>query len=156
MPKSDIIVMVLVTVVTAILHNLALAVLIGVIISALVFAWDSAVRIRARKSIDAQGVKHYEIYGPLFFGSVAAFNEKFDVINDPNEVIIDFAESRIVDMSAIDAVNKLTERYAKAGKTLHLKHLSADCRALLQNADALIDVNVVEDPTYKVVADQMS
>lgn len=156
MPKSDIIVMVLVTVVTAILHNLALAVLIGVIISALVFAWDSAVRIRARKHIDDAGMKHYQIYGPLFFGSVAAFNDKFDVANDPNKVIIDFAESRIVDMSAIDAVNKLTERYAKAGKTLHLKHLSADCRVLLKNADALIDVNVVEDPTYKVVADQMS
>jgi SulP family sulfate permease len=156
MPKSDIIVMVLVTVVTAILHNLALAVLIGVIISALVFAWDSAVRIRARKSMDAQGVKHYEIYGPLFFGSVAAFQDKFDVAGDPNKVIIDFAESRIVDMSAIDAVNKLTERYTKAGKTLHLKHLSADCRVLLQNADKLIDVNVLEDPTYKVIVDEMS
>lgn len=156
MPKSDIIVMVLVTVVTAILHNLALAVLIGVIISALVFAWDSAVRIRARKSIDPQGAKLYEIYGPLFFGSVSAFQDKFDVAGDPNEVIIDFVESRIVDMSAIEAVNKLTERYTKAGKTLHLKHLSADCRVLLQNADKLIEVNVLEDPTYKVIVDEMS
>ncbi len=115
MPKSDVIVMVLVTLVTAVLHNLALAVLIGVIISALIFAWDNAKRIRARKSIDDNGVKHYEIYGPLFFGSVTAFHEKFDIQNDPKEIIIDFFESRIVDMSAIEAVNKITERY-KSGK----------------------------------------
>jgi SulP family sulfate permease len=156
MPKSDIIVMVLVTLVTAVLHNLALAVVIGVIISALVFAWDNAKRIRARKYVDDNGVKHYEIYGPLFFGSVAAFTEKFDVLNDPHEVIIDFYESRVVDMSAIEALNKITERYQKVGKVLHLKHLSPDCRQLLLNADSIIDVNVLEDPTYKVLADDLS
>jgi len=155
MPKSDVIVMVLVTLVTAVLHNLALAVLIGVIISALIFAWDNAKRIRARKSIDDNGVKHYEIYGPLFFGSVTAFHEKFDIQNDPKEIIIDFFESRIVDMSAIEAVNKITERYKKAGKTVHLKHLSPDCRELLTNADEIIDVNVLEDPTYKVMTDKL-
>ena len=155
MPKSDVIVMVLVTLVTAVLHNLALAVLIGVIISALIFAWDNAKRIRARKSIDNNGVKHYEIYGPLFFGSVTAFHEKFDIQNDPKEIIIDFFESRIVDMSAIEAVNKITERYKKAGKTVHLKHLSPDCRELLTNADEIIDVNVLEDPTYKVMTDRL-
>ncbi|WP_339648706.1 SulP family inorganic anion transporter [uncultured Salegentibacter sp.] len=154
MPKSDILVMVLVTVVTVILHNLALAVLIGVIISALVFAWDNAKRIRARKRIDEDGIKHYEIYGPLFFGSVQAFNEKFDVLNDPDEVIIDFSESRVVDMSGIEALNKLTERYHKQGKKLHLRHLSQDCRRLLSNADAIIDVNILEDPTYKVAVDK--
>ncbi len=153
MPKSDIFVMVLVTLVTAILHNLALAVIIGVIIAALVFAWDNAKRIRARKRIDEDGIKHYEIYGPLFFGSVSVFNEKFDVLNDPKEVIIDFAESRIVDMSAIEAVNKITERYHKVGKIVHLQHLSKDCRTLLKNADAIIDVNVVEDPKYKMAVD---
>ena len=152
MPKSDIFVMVVVTLVTAIIHDLAMAVIIGVIISALVFAWDNAKRIRARKHIDENGVKHYEIYGPLFFGSTTAFAEKFDVQNDPKEVIVDFGESRIVDMSAIEAVNKLTERYLKLGKTVHLKHLSPDCIELLQNADKLIDVNVLEDPTYKVVS----
>ena len=151
MPKSDIFVMVVVTLVTAIIHDLAMAVIIGVIISALVFAWDNAKRIRARKHIDENGVKHYEIYGPLFFGSTTAFAEKFDVQNDPKEVIVDFRESRIVDMSAIEAVNKLTERYLKLGKTVHLKHLSPDCIELLENADKLIDVNVLEDPTYKVV-----
>ena len=153
MPKSDVLVMVLVTLVTVFLHNLALAVLVGVIISALVFAWDNAKRIRARKSIDDEGVKHYEIYGPFFFGSTTLFAEKFDVLNDPDEVVIDFAESRLVDMSAIEAVNKITERYRKVGKKVHLKHLSRDCRRLLANADDIIEVNVLEDPTYKVVVD---
>lgn len=155
MPKSDILVMVIVTLVTVFLHNLALAVIVGVIIAALVFAWDNAKRIRARKSIDDDGVKHYEIYGPLFFGSVAAFNEKFDVMNDPEEIIIDFRESRVVDMSAIEALNKITERYLKVGKKVHLRHLSPDCKKLLKNADKIIDVNVVEDPHYKVVADKI-
>ena len=154
MPKSDVLVMVLVTLVTVFLHNLALAVLVGVIISALVFAWDNAKRIRARKYVDDSGVKHYEIYGPLFFGSVSLFNEKFDVLNDPQEVIIDFRESRVVDMSAIEALNKITERYLKVGKKVHLRHLSRDCRRLLSNADQIIDVNVLEDPTYKVMVDK--
>ena len=155
MPKSDVIVMVLVTVVTAVLHNLALAVLIGVIISALIFSWDNAKRIRARKTIDDSGVKHYEIYGPLFFGSISVFNEKFDLQNDPDEVVIDFQESRVVDMSAIEALNGLTERYAALGKTVHLKHLSGDCRKLLHNAEKIIEVNVMEDPQYKVVTDDL-
>ena len=155
MPKSDIFVMVVVTLVTAVLHNLALAVVVGVIIAALVFAWDNAKRIRARKFIDERGVKHYEIYGPLFFGSVTAFNEKFDVLNDPEEVIIDFQESRVVDMSAIEALNKITERYLKVGKKIHLKHLSPDCRTLLKNAEEIIEVNILEDPTYKVVVDKI-
>jgi len=154
MPKSDIFVMVVVTLVTVFLHNLALAVIIGVIISALVFSWDNAKRIRARKSIDENGVKHYEIYGPLFFGSVTVFNEKFDVLNDPQEVIIDFEESRVVDMSAIEALNKITERYHKAGKKVHLRHLSKDCMKLLKNAAKIIDVNVLEDPRYKVLVDK--
>ncbi len=153
MPKSDIFVMVMVTLVTVFLHNLALAVVVGVIISALVFAWDNAKRIRARKHTDEDGIKHYEIYGPLFFGSITAFNEKFDVLNDPSEIIIDFEESRVVDMSAIEALNKITERYQKVGKKVHLKHLSPDCRKLLQNAEEIIEVNVLEDPTYKLVVD---
>ena len=155
MPKSDVFVMVLVTLVTVFLHNLALAVIVGVVIAALGFAWDNAVRIRARKRIDEQGVKFYEIYGPLFFGSVAAFNEKFDIAGDPKEVVIDFAESRVVDMSAIEALNKVTERYAKSGKKIHLKHLSKDCRRLIKNAESLIEVNIIEDPTYKVVVDKI-
>ena len=154
MPHSDVIVMVLVTLITAITHNLAIAVLLGVVISALAYSWENAKRIRARKSIDDDGVKHYEIYGPLFFGSTTAFAEKFDIQNDPEEVIIDFQESRVADMSGIEALNKITERYKKAGKKVHLKHLSKDCIRLLENAEDIIDVNVLEDPTYKVVTDK--
>jgi len=153
MPKSDVFVMICVTLITVFLHNLALAVLIGVIIAALVFAWDNAKRIRARKYLDENGVKNYEIYGPLFFGSIEAFNEKFDPMNDPDEVVIDFAESRVADMSAIEALNKITERYHQAGKIVHLRHLSNDCKELLRNAEAIIDVNIQEDPTYKVATD---
>ncbi|RKD17235.1 sodium-independent anion transporter [Pelobium manganitolerans] len=151
MPKQDIFVGILVAVVTVWLHNLALAVLVGVIVSALVFAWESAKRIRARKFTDENGVKHYEIYGPLFFASVSNFNEKFDPSADPEDVIVDFKDCKITDMSAIDALNKLTERYRKAGKTLRLRHLSPDCLRLLQNADNLIDVNIIEDPNYQVM-----
>lgn len=154
MPKQDVIVGMLVAAITIFLHNLALAVLIGVIISALVFAWESAKRIRARKFLDAQGVKHYEIHGPLFFASISAFNEKFDIATDPAEVIVDFRESRIADMSAIEAINKLTERYHVVGKKLHFKHLSEDCRKLLKNAEAVIDVNLIEDPVYHVAVEK--
>ena len=154
MPRHDIAVGILVAVITVWLHNLALAVLIGVIISALVFAWESAKRIRARKYTDDHGVKHYELFGPLFFGSVTAFNEKFDINDDPEEVVIDFKESRVTDMSAIEALNKLTERYQKAGKKLHLRYLSKDCRTLLQNAASVIDVNIIEDPNYSVATEK--
>ena len=154
MPWHDVLVMIVVVLITVFMHNLALAVLVGVIISALVFAWENALRIRARKRIDDEGVKHYEIYGPLFFGSVGVFNSKFDVENDPDEIIIDFEESRVADMSAIEALNKVTNKYRDAGKTVHLRHLSRDCQRMLKNAEAIIDVNVLEDPTYRVVTDQ--
>lgn len=154
MPKSDIFVGITVALITIVLHNLALAVLVGVIISALVFAWDNAKRIRAKKYVDEKGVKYYEIYGPLFFGSVTAFTDKFDPANDPDEVIIDFKESRIVDMSAIDALDKLSKRYAQQNKKLHLKHLSEDCRKMLKNAEAIIEVNIQDDPTYKVMPEK--
>lgn len=155
MPNSDVVVMILVTLITAITHNLAIAVLLGVIISALAYSWENAKRIRARKHTDEDGIKHYEIYGPLFFGSTTLFAEKFDVQNDPDEVIIDFKESRVADMSGIEALNKITERYANAGKKVHLRHLSKDCVRLLKNAQDIIEVNVMEDPTYKVVVDRV-
>ncbi|HCA07085.1 SulP family inorganic anion transporter [Chryseobacterium sp.] len=151
MPKSDIFVGVLVAVITVVLHNLALAVLIGVIISALVFSWDSAKRIRARKSVDESGNKVYEIYGPLFFGSTTAFLEKFDIANDPENIIIDFKESWVVDMSAIETLNKITEKYKAQNKHVILKHLSPDCIKLLNDAHGFIEVNIEEDPTYKVM-----
>ncbi len=154
MPKHDIFVGILVAVITILLHNLALAVLIGVIISALVFAWESAKRIRARTHIDANGVKHYDIYGPLFFGSVMNFSEKFKIAEDPAQVIINFKDSRVADMSAIDALNNLTKRYSDAGKEVHLQNLSADCIRLLNNAEAVIDVNIIKDPEYLVAVEK--
>jgi len=150
MPKADIFVMLVVMAITIFMHNLALAVLAGVIISALVFAWDNAKRIRAKKYIDAAGKKHYEIFGPLFFGSVAGFNEKFEIEADPEIVIIDFKESRVADMSAIEALHMITRKYANLGKTVHLQHLSPACILLLKNAEAIIDVNILEDPSYSV------
>jgi SulP family sulfate permease len=153
-PKKDIFLVIIVALITVLLHNLALAVLVGVILSALFFAWESAKRIRARKFIDEDGVKHYEIYGPLFFASTTNFAEKFDVINDPEEIIIDFKDSRVSDMSAIEALNVVTQRYQKVGKKVHLRHLSPDCRRLLSNANEIIEVNILEDPTYKVAVDQ--
>ncbi|OEU69976.1 MAG: sodium-independent anion transporter [Desulfuromonadales bacterium C00003093] len=155
-PTADVFVMVLVALVTVIFHNLAVAVLIGVMISALVFTWENATRIRARKHIDEHGTKHYEIYGPLFFGSIAVFQEKFDILNDPQEIIIDFKESRVVDHSAIEVLNKLTERYAKVGKTVRLRYLSEDCRKLLDNASSIIEVNYSEDPKYKLAVDALA
>ena len=151
-PKSDVIVIVLVTALTVI-FDLAIAVLAGVVVSSLVFAWENAKRIRARKHLDDHGVKHYEIYGPLFFGSIELFNSKFDVQNDPDEVVIDFKDSRIVDQSAIACVNKLTERYLKKGKNIHLRHLSSDCVKLIEKAEKICDVNVLEDPDYFVAID---
>src|SRR5690554_2498378 len=150
MPISDIFVGVLVALITIVLHNLALAVLVGVIISALVFAWDNAKRIRSRKHTNEEGAKVYEIYGPLFFGSVSAFLEKFDIENDPSEVIIDFKDSRVADMSAIDALNEITAKYADLNKRVVLKHLSQDCRNKLEKASGVIMVTMEEDPTYKV------
>jgi len=154
-PKSDVVVMIAVTVLTLV-FDLAIAVISGVVIAALVFAWDNAIRIRARKRVDEHGIKHYDIYGPLFFASTAAFQEKFDPVGDPKEVIIDFKESRIADHSGIDAVQKVTERYSKLGKKVILRHLSPDCRRLLKKAGSIIEVNVCEDPRYFVADVELS
>ncbi len=152
-PVADVIVMLIVTALTVI-FDLALAVLAGVVVSALVLAWENALRIRARKYIDAAGIKHYEIFGPLFFGSTTLFMSKFDIADDPAEVIIDFQESRIMDQSAIEAVNKLAEKYQKAGKEIHLRHLSQDCIKLIKKAEKICDINVLEDPDYYVAVDK--
>ncbi|WP_439481119.1 SulP family inorganic anion transporter [Cyclobacterium plantarum] len=154
-PKPDMLVMVLVTLITVILHNLALAVLVGVIVSALVYSWENSKRIRARKRVDENGVKHYEMYGPLFFASATTFSEKFDPINDPDEIIIDFRESRVVDHSGIEAINKVTERYDKLGKTVYIRHLTNSSKILLENAKKIINVNYADDdPSYKVVLEK--
>lgn len=140
-PMTDVIVMVMVMFVTVFLHNLALAVLVGVIISALAFAWENAKRIRARKHTDEDGARHYQIYGPLFFASVTTFLEKFDVMGDPDHIYIDFQESRIADHSAIDALNKVTLRYHRVGKRVSIINLDKNCKAMLNKAGTMIELN---------------
>ena len=151
MPKSDVFVSILVAIITIVLHNLALAVFVGVIVSALVFAWDNAKRIRARKFVDENGRKIYEIYGPLFFGSTSTFLEKFEINSDPRIIVIDLKESRIVDMSAIESLHIITSKYAQQDKIVILRHLSKDSIRLLENAKRVIEVNIEEDPTYNVM-----
>ncbi len=154
-PLADTFVGILVAIVT-VLSDLAIAVIVGVIVSALVFAWEHAKQMHATSHIDENGVKHYELKGPLFFGSIHAFNQIFDPANDPDEVEIDFYDSRVADHSGIEAIDSLAEKYLKYGKTLHLKHLSQECRELLNRAGDLVEVNLKEDPTYHVADDKLS
>ncbi len=151
-PKGDMIVIVLVTAIT-VMHDLAIAVLAGVIVSALKFAWDKALQIHAEDWTDERGHKHYKINGPLFFGSTTQFIQLFDVKNDPDEVIIDFGGSRIMDQSAIEIINKLASNYMRLGKHIHLRHLSEDCTHLIKKAEEICEVNVLEDPDYFVSVD---
>ncbi|MBE7697319.1 SulP family inorganic anion transporter [Tenacibaculum finnmarkense] len=149
-PASDAFVLIIVSAVT-VFFDLAIAVFVGVIISALSFAWSSAKKIRARKRLKADGTRVYEIWGPLFFGSITEFNDKFDIKNDPENVEIDFVESRISDHSALEALFLLVEKYQAAGKTIKLKHLSEDCKVLMYKAsDTFKNVIIedVDDPRY--------
>lgn len=149
-PGTDVFVLILVSGLTVI-FDLAIAVIAGVIVSALVFAWESARRIRARKRMKTDGTKVYEIWGPLFFGSITAFNDKFDVKNDPKNVEIDFVEARISDHSALEAIFTLVNKYEAEGKSIKLKHLSTDCKVLLYKASPKfreVIVEDVEDPRY--------
>ncbi|HLV42659.1 MAG TPA: SulP family inorganic anion transporter [Brumimicrobium sp.] len=153
-PKSDAAVLVIVSAVTVI-FDLAIAVFVGVIISALSFAWESAKRIRARKRIKEDGTKVYEIWGPLFFGSITAFNEKFDPKNDPQNVEIDFIESRVSDHSALEAIFNIVGKYEAEGKTIRLKHLSEDCKTLMYKASPKfkeVIIEGVDDPRYHLAA----
>lgn len=151
MPLSDVLISIVVALITIFWHNLALAVLVGVVISALVFAWESSKRILIKSSLINENTKVYEVSGPLFFGSITSFNESFSIQDDPEVVIVDFKNSRITDMSAIEAVNLLTLKYAKLNKKVVLKHLSSDSILLLKNAKGIIEVNIDEDPTYRVM-----
>lgn len=149
-PRTDLFVLILVSALTVI-FDLAIAVISGVIVSALVFAWENAKRIRARKRMKEDGTKVYEIWGPLFFGSIKAFNEKFDVKNDPDNIEIDFVESRVSDHSALEAIFNLVEKYQAEGKSIKLKHLSTDCKALLYKASTKfhdVIVEDIDDPRY--------
>ena len=153
-PKTDLFVLVLVSGLTVI-FDLAIAVIAGVIVSALVFSWENAKRIRARKRIKDDGTKVYEIWGPLFFGSIKAFNDKFDAKNDPEKVEIDFVESRVSDHSALEAIFNIVAKYEAEGKTIKLKHLSEDCKALMYKASPKfreVIVEDIDDPRYHLAA----
>ena len=144
MPKADVFVLFLVTAVIIVTHNLALAVLIGVIVSALVFAWDNAIRIRARKSFDVNGNKVYAIYGPLFFGSTTTFTEKFTPHKDTSTITIDFKESRIVDMSALEAIKKIIDKYKDHNKQVILLNINTEGKRLMANSK-LFEDNLLEN-----------
>ena len=153
-PKTDLFVLILVSAMTVI-FDLAIAVISGVIVSALVFAWENAKKIRARKRIKEDGTKVYEIWGPLFFGSITAFNEKFAIKTDPEMIEIDFIEARISDHSAIEAIFALVEKYQVAGKKVTLKHLSEDCKVLLYKASPIFKGVIeedIDDPRYHLAA----
>ena len=154
-PLADWFIIVAVTAITVISDNLAIAVIIGVILSALVFAWEHASHISATTRIDRMGNKVYELNGPLFFASTQNFQEIFTPKEDTDDVVVDFKNSRVADHSAIEAIDKLAIRYDRAEKRLHLKHVSEECRLLLKKAGPLVEVNVVEDPTYHVADDKL-
>ncbi|MBU3021060.1 SulP family inorganic anion transporter [Aestuariibacter sp. A3R04] len=153
--KEDAFVLFLVTAVTVI-SDLAIAVVVGVIVSALVFAWKAARYIEAKTHIDSDGWKVYELRGPVFFGSISHFKEMFDVANDPEDVVIDFNNSRIWDSSGIDALDTLADKYEQQGKKLHIRHISPECRSLLNKADKFVEINVNEDPRYRVATDKLA
>jgi SulP family sulfate permease len=153
-PRTDAFVLVLVSAVTVV-TDLAIAVVVGVIVSAVAFAWEHAKHINVKGYDDENGSRVYELNGPLFFGSVKGFLDLFDPANDPDDVIIEFQNSRVADHSAIEAIDNLAEKYIKAGKTLHLRHLSIECAQLLENAGDLVEVNVMEDPRYHVADDKL-
>jgi SulP family sulfate permease len=152
-PPADTIIGISVAVIT-VFFDLAVAVIIGVILSALVFAWQHARHINATNRINRTGSKVYELNGPLFFASVHNFQDIFDPKNDPDDVVVDFQNSRVADHSAIEAIDKLAERYNKEHKRLHLKHLSKECRQLLKTAEQLVEVSVLEDPNYHLAVNK--
>lgn len=155
MPRSDMFVMVLVAGYTVVMHDLATAVILGVIVSALVFAWQHATHIAADIKYNEFGSKIYQLHGPLFFASVSSFKEMFDVNNDTDDVVIDFYYTRVYDQSGLEAINWLAEKYQAAGKRLHLTHLSPECRKLLDQAGDLVEINLSEDPQYHVATDRL-
>ncbi len=154
-PATDAFVIILVSAVT-VKTDLALAVFVGVIVSALVFAWKHAKVIHAVTHTDLEGAKVYSLRGPLFFGSSTGFLELFDPKGDPEDVIVEFRHARVSDHSAIEAIDTLAERYLNLGKTLHLRHLSPECRKLMRKAGSMVEVNVIEDPQYHVASDALA
>ncbi|TWT90651.1 Bicarbonate transporter BicA [Pseudobythopirellula maris] len=155
-PMADYFVMLLVAGYTAVMHDLASAVVLGVIASALVFAWQHAKHVGADVKYNEFGSKVYQLHGPLFFASATSFKDLFDPKDDPQDVVIDFYYTRVYDQSGLEAINSLAEKYEQQGKRLHLTHLSAECRRLLDRAGNLVEVNVSEDPHYHVATDRIA
>jgi len=156
-PRTDAVVLIAVSAIT-VWQDLAIAVIAGVIMSALSFAWKSATMIRARKRIKEDGTKVYEIWGPLFFGSSTGFNSKFDISNDPQHIEIDFIESKVSDHSGVEALRGVSNKYLEAGKKVTLTHLSPDCKAMLLKWNPefkTIIKDAIDDPRYHVVTDMM-
>ena len=149
-PKSDVLVMVLVAGYTVLFHNLAVAVLLGIVVQALFFAWDHATHMMADIHFENDDKKVYQLHGPLFFASVSSFRELLDPVNDPPIVAIDFYFSRVYDQSAIEAINKVAERYRQEGKCLHLRNLNADCQRLIERAGDLAEVDIAEEQHYHI------
>ncbi len=147
MPKSDAFVLVTVTGIT-IVADLAIAVISGVIISALVFAWNHA-KVTAKTHLEDDGTKVYDFDGPLFFGSVTSFNEEFDITNDPYNIVLDFKDARVMDISGVEAIDAITKKYQEADKKLSIRHLSPDCKKILKNAGPFCTYEE-DDPKYKV------
>jgi SulP family sulfate permease len=153
-PRSDAFVVIAVTVIT-VLTDLAIAVVTGVIISALVFAWQHAKRINVRTYLDDKGWKVYELEGTLFFASAAQFQTLFTPRDDPDEVVVEFRRALVKDHSAVEAIDSLATRYQQAGKRLHLRHLSPDCLEVLEKAKDMVEINVGEDPHYHLADDKL-
>ncbi|GAA5482704.1 SulP family inorganic anion transporter [Haloferula sargassicola] len=150
-PFSEILVILAVTLVTVFLHNLALAVFVGVILSALVFAWESSRHVHVELVHDTPDERIYSLEGLLYFGSVRDFTDHFQARSDVMNIVIDFARARVCDLSGLEAINALAERYRKAGKNLRLRHLSPDCRHMLERAGTIVNVEVLpDDPDYTV------
>jgi len=153
-PIPEVVVMLTVAVYTVVMHDLATAVLIGVAMSALAFAWNKSKHLVADTSFNEFGSKIYQVHGIVFFGTVQRFKDLFTPAKDPDDVVIDFYYSRVSDQSALEAINQLAGRYQKLGKRLHLRHLSEDCRRLLDKAGDLVEANISEDPHYHVLTDR--
>ena len=153
-PRHDALIIVAVTMIT-VLTDLAIAVIAGVIIAALVFAWQHAKQINVQTSVDENGWKIYDLEGSLFFASIATFQQLFTPQDDPRDVIIEFRRARVVDHSALEAIDNLAERYQELGKRLHLRHLSPDCLDVLERAKGMVEVNVLEDPHYHIADDKL-
>jgi len=151
MPHSEVFVILAVTLITIFMHNLALAVFAGVILSALVFAWESAQHVRLFPQTQEDGSRVYNLQGLLYFGSVREFADRLSPKEDPDEVIIDFKEARVCDFSSLEALSSITDRYKKAGKRLRLRHLSPECQKLLKDAGSLVEIEMAEDdPNYRL------